>query len=1497
MRSRLLRWFVVCAVIAVSAAALSAAVSIPTSSLYSQTFDSIGSTATATLPADFRVDRTTTATVADARKVGTFAAAGTVTTQAGGANLALNASNGVYNFGSGTSTIGGDRAIGFLSSGTGTASGNLYVQLTNNTAGALSSLQLSYDVEKYRGGSNAAGFRIQMFYSTDGSTWTNAGANFLTGFSADAANAGYATAPGVTVAVSQTLSTAIPSGSTFYLAWNYSVAAGATFTNAQALAIDNISIQGIADSTPQSTNPSGTLTANPASLSPGDSITVTVNAAPGANPASSGLIVTGNLTALGLGTPVFTQQGNNVFEFTGVVPSNVGAGSKSISATITDEQGRTGTTPSTSVTVVSNSTSPAATGSANPSAVDAGGSTLLTVTVTPGTNPASTGVAVVGDLSSIGGSAAQTFAEGPSNTFTFNATVAAGTAAGPKTLPMTVSDAQTRTGAANVSLNVTTPTSSNSEIVISQIYGGGGNSPASTYRNDFVELYNRGSQPVSVTNWTLQYSSATGSSWGNGFGKTSLVGTIAPGEYYLVALASGGANGALLPDANATGVTNLSGTTGKLALVNSGTTLTGNCPVGSGIVDFVGYGSAADCFEGSGTAVPTSVTNAQSVLRKQNGAADSDDNKNDFVVGAVTPRRTAAIVSQEIGPSVTGTDPSSGATKVPHDPTFEIDFSELVTVDPGWAAFSCLSGAHANYSVAASGKNLYITPNDPFASSETCTLTIHKDLVHDADTDDSAPGTDTLPADINFSFTIAGPENPPYTPDVHLTMGNPSGAIADVNQPGNYLMSKPEYALSYNRDNGRPNWVSWHLTTDWFGTLTRADTFRADPQVPSEWYRVEGFDFSGSGFDRGHMVPNADRDSQDAIVQATFLMSNMVAQAPDNNQGPWADMENDLRAIAAQGNELYIVAGPEGSGGTGSNGAATTIANGHVTVPAYTWKAALVLPVGFNDLSRVTCTTRVVAVRMPNRQGIKNDDWRNYRVSVDSIESATGLNLFSNLPVNIQRCIEGGVDGQDADADGVPDGGDNCPAVNNPDQADFNDDGVGDACTVKQDQTITLTAIPDHTYGDPDFTVSATASSGLGVNLSITGPATLNGDTIHIIGVGTVVVHATQPGNPLYNPAAPIDGSFEVGKAAQTISFAALSNRTFGDPPFTVGATGGDSGTPVTFTAVGACSASAATIAITSAGTCTVTAAQAGNDLYAAAADVSRAFIVDAAAPAFAAVTRPSIEAGTATVTISGTLRAGTLPAAGSVSVTLSAETIVVALGSAGAFSATLPSATLRPSGSPHAVTLSYAATSDFKAASGSTTVRVVDSVAPVITLVGPAEIMVEAGSAFTDPGATATDSFAGNLTSAIVATGAVNTSVLATYTRTYTVTDGYNSASITRTVKVVDTIGPAIGNVAATPFDLGSPNHRMIDVTVRYSEMDIGSAPVCSLSISSNEVVNGLGDGNTSTDWNIIDAHHVQLRAERSGTGAGRIYAVTIRCADASGNVSTHTATVSVTK
>jgi hypothetical protein len=206
-----------------------AAISLSTSVAYTQNFDSLNiplsSPTPSNLPADFRQE-----TISAPRTLGSFTSGNTQTLRVGGANLSTTAANGSYNFGAGTTTLGNaDRAPGFLASGTATMSGNLYAQLANNTGGTLTGLQISYDVEKYRNGSNPAGFRYQLFYSTDGNAWTDAGPDFLTSFAPDADNSGFATAPGATVSVSnKTLNVSIPPGSNFFLAWNYSVNTGST---------------------------------------------------------------------------------------------------------------------------------------------------------------------------------------------------------------------------------------------------------------------------------------------------------------------------------------------------------------------------------------------------------------------------------------------------------------------------------------------------------------------------------------------------------------------------------------------------------------------------------------------------------------------------------------------------------------------------------------------------------------------------------------------------------------------------------------------------------------------------------------------------------------------------------------------------------------------------------------------------------------------------------------------------------------------------------------------------------------------------------------------------------------------------------------------------------------------------------------------------------------------------------------------------------------------
>jgi DNA/RNA endonuclease G (NUC1) len=581
-------------------------------------------------------------------------------------------------------------------------------------------------------------------------------------------------------------------------------------------------------------------------------------------------------------------------------------------------------------------------------------------------------------------------------------------------------------GAANVCPTSRPP----SDIVISQIYGGGGNSNA-TFSNDFVELHNLSTtNSVDTLGWTLQYTSAGGV--GTWFNKQPLGGIIGPGEYYLIKLGSNDTSvGAALPvTPNIIGSLNLGATAGKLALVSNGESIAGECPIfNPNVKDFVGYGTTATCSEGATRAPAPSNTTAD--FRKNFGNTDIDVNGSDFATGTPNPRRTTPI--QELPPFLFATDPQSGGTNVPRDPTIVLTFTEAVDVDPGFYNVSCDSGIHNSASVAGTGSFKDITLNDTLTPGEHCTVTIDHTKVHDSDTDDP-PFYDLLPEDVSWTFTVASGAPPPYTADIHLTFGNPSGAIADLNVPNNYLMLKPEYSLSYDRDLGRPNWVSWHLSNDWTGTLPRVDTFRADPAIPppsdppsaNDWYRVESFDFAGSGFDRGHMTPNADRDQEGAapINQATFLMTNMVAQSPDNNQGPWAEFEGYLRTLMpedpAASSEAYVIAGPYGVGGTGSNGYAETIAGGHVTVPSATWKVVLLLPKGSNDLSRVDCSTRTIAVIMPNVQDIRTDHWEKYLTTVDAVEGLTGYDFFSNLSPQVQQCIEAGTNGVNPPLDMTP---------------------------------------------------------------------------------------------------------------------------------------------------------------------------------------------------------------------------------------------------------------------------------------------------------------------------------------------------------------------------------------------------------------------------------------------------------------------------------------------
>ena len=175
------------------------------------------------------------------------------------------------------------------------------------------------------------------------------------------------------------------------------------------------------------------------------------------------------------------------------------------------------------------------------------------------------------------------------------------------------------------------------QVVISQVYGGGNNGGA-PYRNDFVELHNRGAVAVDISTWSVQWTSVTGT-WTDASAVTALSGNIAPGGYYLVKLAGGTTNGVDLPTADATGASTVGAGSFKIALVSNTTKLTGSgCPLGGAIVDFVAAGSTADCYEGTGPAPAPS--NTTSIIRRDSGCSDTNSNATDFITGAPNPRNS-----------------------------------------------------------------------------------------------------------------------------------------------------------------------------------------------------------------------------------------------------------------------------------------------------------------------------------------------------------------------------------------------------------------------------------------------------------------------------------------------------------------------------------------------------------------------------------------------------------------------------------------------------------------------------------------------------------------------------------------------------------------------------------------------------------------------------------------------------------------------------------------
>lgn len=245
------------------------------------------------------------------------------------------------------------------------------------------------------------------------------------------------------------------------------------------------------------------------------------------------------------------------------------------------------------------------------------------------------------------------------------------------------------------------------------------------------------------------------------------------------------------------------------------------------------------------------------------------------------------------------------------------------------------------------------------------------------------------------------PDNPTATAKLgtrtegNLALGNPSNAGKD---PNNYLLTRKQFTLSYNNTKHIPNWVSWKLTAADIGSVPRRNNFDMDTTLPTGWYQVKSSDYSGSGYDRGHMCPAADRSASVEDNTATFILTNIIPQARDNNQGPWAELEGYTRDQVKQGKEAYII-----SGGYGQKG---VLAKGKVAIPANTWKVIVFTDKNAGGAAGVTNRTRTIAINMPNEEGIKTTSWKQYLTTIRDLEGTTGYDFLKMVPQTVQDQVE-----------------------------------------------------------------------------------------------------------------------------------------------------------------------------------------------------------------------------------------------------------------------------------------------------------------------------------------------------------------------------------------------------------------------------------------------------------------------------------------------------------
>jgi endonuclease G, mitochondrial len=260
-------------------------------------------------------------------------------------------------------------------------------------------------------------------------------------------------------------------------------------------------------------------------------------------------------------------------------------------------------------------------------------------------------------------------------------------------------------------------------------------------------------------------------------------------------------------------------------------------------------------------------------------------------------------------------------------------------------------------------------------------------VVEDSSTLEAAPSRVAIPGTGGAALSV------------HTALGVPEAA--STTDPRHYLLVKRQYVTSFDSTRKNPRWTSWEVTPAWLGNTPRSPGFKIDTQLPATIPQAKDADYRGSGYQRGHICPSADRTKSREDNEATFLFTNVVPQTGASNMGPWASLEDKERVLARSGQHVSITVGSIYRG-------QATIGDG-VAIPSSMFKIVVATRTPHPGPSDIDATARVIAVEIPNTDAVAGS-YHAYRTTFARLEEETGFRFLSDVPAAVHDALASQVD-------------------------------------------------------------------------------------------------------------------------------------------------------------------------------------------------------------------------------------------------------------------------------------------------------------------------------------------------------------------------------------------------------------------------------------------------------------------------------------------------------